>query len=409
MQLDLFPTYPRLSLADLPTPAHDWRQDWKLFDYPTEDDKNMAQSKKQADTIVYLNSVLDAVLAGMKQNYFIGADVFVYFSRKERVKKEAGKYVYQTVQYQGSPDIFLAMGNALKTDDEPESFILEKVLMQSEGIPPRMVAVEILSKSNYKNKDDQKTRFKFYNELGVDEYIVVHTKPEMTFEVYWRLGGTLQSVMFYEKHKYDCPLLDIGFQIETKIKGKTKKGKDILKQTLLAFASDGSKFNNYGTEREIRIEAEAKLEGIAKELQDTKEALTEEQRALREAENERELERIEEERARKEEAVALLEAEKARIEAEKSRIEAEKAHIEAQKARTEEEKARKEAEKRAKKAEKAHLEEQKARMEEQKARMEEQKARIEEQKARLEAEARLRLVLLEMAELRGTLQKEETY
>jgi Uma2 family endonuclease len=362
MQLELFPDFPRLLASALPT-IHDWSQDWKLFDYPTEDNENMAQSKKQADTILYLNIVLETVLKRMKQDYFIGADVFVYFTRKERVLKAPGKYAYESVQYSSSPDVFLAMGNGLQSEAEPESFIREKVLEQTEDIPPRMIAIEILSKSNYKDKNDQKKRFKFYNELGVDEYIVVHTKPEMSFEVYWRLGDTLQPVMFYEKHKYDCPLLNVGFQIDKKVIGKTKKGKDISKQYL-------SKFNKYDTELEMREEAEQKAEEIAQRLEIITETLQEERQ-----------ERIKAKQEHEEEKKALIEAIQQKA----------FAFVEAEIAR-----------------EKERKEEETALKEEEMALAEAKRARIEEQKARLEAEEKLRLALREIAELRGVLKNEES-
>jgi Uma2 family endonuclease len=271
MQLELFPTYPRLATPkpyDLVAP--DRSQAWKLFDYPTEDNEPMAQSKKQADTIVYLTGVFEAILSSMKQDYFIGADVFVYHTHTQRIRK-AGKVKLKDQKQASSPDIFFAIGEGLQQVEEPESFILEKVKEETGGIIPRMVSVEILSKSNYKDKDDQKKRFKFQNELGVDEYIVVHTQPKMSLEVYWRLGGTLQRILFCEDDVYDFVMLGVRLEIKTTPKKTRKKGKPTMKYDLLVYDSTGSQFNNYGTEREIRQEAEAKLETLALKLREEQE------------------------------------------------------------------------------------------------------------------------------------------
>ncbi len=272
MQLELFPLYPRLAEPkpyELASP--DRSQGWKLFDYPTEDDEPMAQSKIQADTIVYLNSVFESVLQGMKRDYFIGADVFVYYSEIERLRT-AGKVILEDKQRVNSPDIFFAIGKGLVPTVALESFILEKVVAHTGGIIPRMVSLEILSKSNYKDKNDQKNRFKFQNGLGVDEYIVVHTKPSMSLEVYWRLGGTLQRILFCEDNVYNFILLGVKLEVKATQIGVNKHKKPILKYDLLVYDSAGEPFNNYGTEREIRQEAEAKLEATAIKLRKAEES-----------------------------------------------------------------------------------------------------------------------------------------
>lgn len=281
MQLDLFPTYPRLSPADLPTPTHDWRQDWKLFDYPSEDIA-MGQTSEQSALIIYLANVIDAVLASMQQPYFTSTDIFVYYTKQVASYKK-GKKSLKTKKYVLAPDVFIAK---YVEGGKRASFIKEKEQerLGSDYDQVELIAIEVLSESNYKKRIDQKTRFDFYNGLGVKEYIVVHTQPELSLEVFWRLGDTLQRVMYYDSHFYKTEVLGVTFQIDNGI--------------LTLLASDGTPFMNYGDEHETRLEAEKKLAEIYEAYLAEKDALIEETKAFEEAEK------------------ARTEAEKARTEAE---------------------------------------------------------------------------------------------
>jgi hypothetical protein len=314
MQLALFPTYPRLE-ALVPTPEviYDLSEDWKLFDYPSEDLDTMGQPAEQADILTYLKSVIDAVMGALKVPHFVGQDVFVYYTKHDH--KEAKKGAKPAPkQIQLAPDLFIVTPVVVY---DRTSFIKENelALLGAEAGNMRMIAVEVLSEANYAKKDDQQNRLAFYDGIGVEEYIVIHTKPYLSLEVFWRIGGELIRTLFY--HNYKIEMLNITFEIVVEA-GKKRK--------LFLRASDGSRFESYGTEREIRFDAEQKLADIRTKLTEYTEELLAEQEARTEAEKRAEEElqaRTEAEKRAEEESQARTEAEKRAKKEANARIKAE--------------------------------------------------------------------------------------
>ena len=315
MQLELFSDYPRLVAIAPPSEVfYDISEDWKLFEYPFDDLDSMGQSAEQADILTYLKGVIEASLSALQMPYFVGQDVFVYYTKhtQKKGKRPTAK------QMQLAPDIFIATPVTLHNRT---SFIKENEmkLLGAEAGKMRMIAVEMLSDSNYAKKDDQTNRLSFYEELGVEEYIVIHTKPSLSLEVFWRIDGRLMRTLFYQNYK--IAMLDISFELTSEA-DKTSK--------LFLRASDGSRFENYGTEREIRLEAQEKLTEIRTKLAEYVEELSAEQEARTDAEKR-----------------ADVEANRADVEA-KARTDAEKRAYEAEERADVEAKARLQAEKRAK-------------------------------------------------------------
>ncbi len=254
MQIELFPDYPYLPALPL-LPVHTWKEDWKNFDYPFEDNQPMAQNPEQANMIIYLKSVIEAVTEHLESNCFVGVDVFVYYS-KQKITYKNGKKRIKTQKHVLAPDIMLATGVA---PHKRTSFVLEdeQARMEESAGKMKMLAIEIMSESNYKDKTDFLKRYNFYNQLGVDEYIIVHTKKGLNIEAFWRIGGTLQRVFQYENYIID--MLNISLNIEN--------------EQLVVRTQQGDEFLAYGNEREIRLQAQMLLQETKKQLKEYVEEL----------------------------------------------------------------------------------------------------------------------------------------
>jgi hypothetical protein len=303
MQLELFPAYLPLP-APLPTPAIDLSEAWKQFDYPFDDLNAMPQSIEQSDITTYLKNVLEAVMASKYTDYLVSDDIYVYYTDTSTTDSAGNPKALQKYK---APDVFIAA--PVLPDSERKSFIKEheqKLLGDRQG-ELRMIAIEVLSDSNYADKSDQPKRYFFYDGLGVEEYIVIHTEPSLSLEVFWRIDGLLQRTLFY--HNYKIAMLDVSFEIESF--GTTER--------LHLVASDGSRFGNYADQYEIRKQAEEQLQTIQVVLKEYEEEYQAEQEARTEAEKKAEEERIARTVAEKRAEEAEEKAQKALFELEELR------------------------------------------------------------------------------------------
>jgi hypothetical protein len=300
MQIELFPAYPRLP-EPAPAKVYDFSEAWKQFDYPSEDLNAMPQCILQSDITTYLKSVFEGVFGTKRNDYLVSDDIFVYYTTRDSRQKDTEGNPKAT-QHQKAPDIFIATP---VLPYERKSFIKEQelALLGDRQGELRMIAIEMLSDANYADKTDQPKRYFFYNGLGVEEYIVIHTQPSLSLEVFWRIDGHLQRTLFYENYKIQ--MLNVSFEIETV--PATADSPAIERLHLIA--SDGTRFNNYAQEHETRKEAEKKLEVIEVVLKEYQEEYQAEQEARLEAEKRTEEER---KRAKKAEKRAEEAEEKAR-------------------------------------------------------------------------------------------------
>ncbi len=231
-------------------------------------------------------------MASIYTDYLVSDDIYVHYT-------PTSTSMVKNMQEKKAPDVFIA--TPIMPDPERKSFIKEhelEMLADRQG-ELRMIAIEVMSDSNYADKTDQPKRFFFYDGLGVEEYIVIHTQPDLSLEVFWRIEGHLQRILFYQNYKIQ--MLNVSFEIET----IPAEGANPAIQKLHLVASDGTRFGNYTSEREIRKQTQKTLQTIEVVLKETEEERKAEQEA-----------RIEAQKAQKEAKKAQKEAEK-RAEAEK--------------------------------------------------------------------------------------------
>lgn len=291
MQLELFPDYPRLPVPVVPSspPAFDFSEAWKAFDYPFDELESMGQSSEQSDVTTYLKSVIEAALEALQAEHFVGDDVFVYYTSLDHTKlDENGKPKPKRERL--SPDIFVATPVA---KHKRTSFIKEKELdlLGSRRDDLRMLSIEMLSDSNYADKEDAKTRHTFYDGLGVEEYIVIHTQPEMSLQVFWRMpNGRLEPTLFYQSHYVQ--MLGISLHIEP-TSDTSKSG------ILYAKDANGERFENYANAQKVKKAAQAQLKEANKQLEEEQEARLEAEKRAQEAEQEKAVLAMEKARAEK--------------------------------------------------------------------------------------------------------------
>ncbi len=269
MQLELFPNFPRLSASDLPT-IHDWTKDWETFDYPSDTPESMGQSSQQSEIITYLHALFGAIMANQTLYYFVSSDIFMYFSKQAFVENKKGIFELETVKKVRAPDLLLVQG---AKKGARKSFILESEHQKAHAAERSLyfVVIEIMSDSNYADKDDLKNMLRFYNEAKIQELIIVHTKPTITLEVYWRLGDSLQRILFAEQ--YSIQSLRVHFEVEL-AKSPTESDK-----LWVINSKTGERFENYATERQIRKDAMAQFKAM--KVQAEKERIAREEAEIR--------------------------------------------------------------------------------------------------------------------------------
>jgi hypothetical protein len=93
-----------------------------------------------------------------------------------------------------------------------------------EDIPINMFTIEVMSLSNYRDKKDQFKRWQFYQNAGVQEYLVIHTrsaenrkKKELSLEFYVRQNGYLTRIIDLAEHTSHVAGLCFGIENDTLI------------------------------------------------------------------------------------------------------------------------------------------------------------------------------------------------
>ena len=277
IQLTLFPDYPcslPTKIVTRPDPL-DWA--WELFDYPESDPEDMAENPLHGDQVIAIKNALTAMLSQMP-NSFVAMDTFFYYTIRQKVEG-----VINVAQQKLAPDVLVVL-------DLPKrrrgSFSLEKerqyVQRQHEkknpNAPPldekkinwRMLTVEVMSPSNYADKNDQWKRWNFYNQAGVEEYIVIHTEDEanLSIEMFYRRDGVLMR--------------QLNFSEQTSFVGRIKLC--IVNNELVIKDLDNDIFHEYKDERLLRKEAEAKADTEQKARLKAEADALEEQKAYAELE-----------------------------------------------------------------------------------------------------------------------------
>jgi hypothetical protein len=321
-QFELFPEYPRLAPSVLiPTP-HPLFEAWKQFDMPSYDNRKMAESPEHANEIVRIKNAISAILPHFP-DAFAAVDTFVYLLLPP--KRMVGKPILKRL----APDVFLAC-NVVKRDRESFNLQREKELLVAQyaqenpteaslsldEVELLMFTVEVMSRSNYRDKKDQYKRWLFYQNMGVKEYLVIHTRQaperkekELSLEFYVRQDGFLARMLDFPVQT--SQMTGLKFSVEN--------------NKLVITDLDDNVFFEYEQEIKLRKRAEAEAK-LAKA--EAKKAKAEEKLAQKEAKQEAEARKKAESEEKLAQKEAKREAEarkKAEAEAEEERKVAEEA------------------------------------------------------------------------------------
>jgi Putative restriction endonuclease len=262
LQLELFPDYPRLPALPAIAVPDRWWGAWRAFDFPESDNKPMAENPEHANTIANAKNAIEMILAKLPRS-FAAVDTFMYILLEKKDKKGNSTFIRDRL----APDVMLAYEVAdLLPEEERASFNLpiekERLIleyqkknpdaepMKVEDVHINMLTIEVMSPSNYRNKKDQHKRWQFYQNAGVQEYLVIHTrsaenrkKKELSLEFYVRQNGYLTRIIDLAEHTSHVAGLCFGIENDALII------KDL----------EGNVFLEYVQEVLLRKKAEAKL------------------------------------------------------------------------------------------------------------------------------------------------------
>ncbi len=148
----------------------------------------MADTTIQYQWIVLIKENLE-ILFATQPNVFIAGDLLWY--------------PVQGVVRSCAPDVFVALGR-------PKGPRRSYKQWEEDNIPPQVV-FEILSDSNKAKEgaDSLKTKFKFYQQHGVEEYYI-YDPDELQLEIWQRQGRILQRIEGV--HSWISPRLGIRFE-----------------------------------------------------------------------------------------------------------------------------------------------------------------------------------------------------
>ncbi|WP_204102522.1 MULTISPECIES: Uma2 family endonuclease [Spirulina sp. CCY15215] len=226
--------------------------------YPDSDGKPLADNTIQLRLIFTIKGGLDALFKD-RDDVFIAADLLWY-----PVQLTQSEIRAQKKPKKQAPDVMVVFG---RPKGERGSYLQ----WEEDNIAPQ-VAFEILSPGN--KKKDMETKFKFYQEHGIEEYYLYNPKKNR-LQGWLRKGGKLEEIA--QMSGWRSPLLGIRFA--------TSEG------DLVLFHPDGDRFVDF-----VEVVEQRDLQKQRADL--------EQQRAIL-AENERDRERLE-----KEQTQAALEEER---------------------------------------------------------------------------------------------------
>jgi hypothetical protein len=188
LQLELFPDYPRLPALPAIAVPDRWWGAWRAFDFPESDNNRMPENPEHANTVANAKNAIEMILAKLPRS-FAAVDTFMYILLEKKDKKGNSTFIRDRL----APDVMLAYEVAdLLPEEERASFNLpiekERLILEYqknnphveppkvEDIPINMFTIEVMSLSNYRDKKDQFKRWQFYQNAGVQEYLVIHTR-----------------------------------------------------------------------------------------------------------------------------------------------------------------------------------------------------------------------------------------
>ncbi|TAG02143.1 MAG: hypothetical protein EAZ44_07615 [Cytophagia bacterium] len=225
--------------------------------YPSEDDEPMAQDSRQANIMVNLKNALNYIFDN-KKDIFVGIDLFLYLTRN-KVK---------------APDIMVARG--VKEEEHRKSYIIDK-----EGKAPDVV-MEVLSSSNYADKNDLKNRLNFYAECKIKEFYVIHTQPCLSIDIYFLVNDSYYNKILDFDNFYDNYLECSIYVKNGEIVVEDKNNEIIEGFTAQVKAKKEAE--------KAKKEAQEKAELEAKARQEAEKAQKEAEKAQKEAEKQAKLE-----------------------------------------------------------------------------------------------------------------------
>ena len=235
------------------------------FLYPDSDGKPLADNTIQLRLIFTIKGGLDALFKD-RDDVFVAADLLWY-----PVKLTQQEVIEQEEPQRQAPDVMVVLGR-------PKGDRGSYMQWKEDNIAPQ-VAFEILSPGN--RKKDMETKFKFYQEHGIQEYYLYNPKKNR-LQGWLRKGKKLEAISVMENWR--SPLLGVRFS--------TSEG------DLVLFHPDGERFVEFVEVVEQR------------DRQKQRANLAEHERDRERLEKELEKQRADRERQEKEQTQAALEEER---------------------------------------------------------------------------------------------------
>ncbi|MEA5470197.1 Uma2 family endonuclease [Spirulina sp. 06S082] len=223
------------------------------FIYPDSDGKPLADNTTQLRLIFTIKGGLDALFKD-RNDVFVAADLLWY-----PVQLTKQQILEQEEPEKQAPDVMVVLGR-------PKGDRGSYMQWKEDNIPPQ-VAFEILSPGN--KKKDMDTKFKFYQQHGIQEYYLYNPKKNR-LQGWLRKGKKLEEISRMEG--WTSPLLGIKFSTS--------------EEDLVLFHPTGERFVDFveAIEQRDRERLEKERERLEKEREKQRASL---------AENERDRERLE--------------------------------------------------------------------------------------------------------------------
>ncbi|MGK7924228.1 MAG: Uma2 family endonuclease [Spirulina sp.] len=162
--------------------------------YPDSDGKPLADNTTQFRLIVTIKGGLDSLFKD-REDVFVAGDLFWY-----PVKLTKQQILEREEPQRQAPDVMVVLGR-------PKGDRGSYKQWEEENIPPQ-VAFEILSPGN--KKKDMDTKFKFYQQHGIEEYYLYDPKKNR-LQGWLRKGKKLEVIPQMEG--WTSPRLGIKFSI----------------------------------------------------------------------------------------------------------------------------------------------------------------------------------------------------
>ncbi|MGK7927422.1 MAG: Uma2 family endonuclease [Spirulina sp.] len=216
--------------------------------YPDSDGKPLADNTTQLRLIFTIKGGLDALFKD-RNDVFVAADLLWY-----PVKLTQQEIIEQEEPQRQAPDVMVVLGRP--KGETPSETLCERGSYKQweEDNKAPQVAFEILSPGN--KKKDMETKFKFYQEHGIEEYYLYNPKKNR-LQGWLRKGKKLEAIAVMED--WTSPLLGIRFT--------TREGE------LALFHPDGERFVDF-----VEVVEQRDRERLEKEQEQKRAILAEDER-----------------------------------------------------------------------------------------------------------------------------------